>query len=491
MNINNRPEGNIIWKGLGGHFDSLAQIVNEFIDNSISNFIGHNPVIKIIVITIIERPQKEYFISIEDSGTGIRNLDSAFTLGAQDAKDSPLNEHGFGFKHALATANPSNDNWIICTRTEDDFKTGKYTEVKAGYRFENFTADSIDIQNTQWPGQLSNSGTYMAFTCPETLFKTLSEGFSGNFGFESRVSFLIEDIGFVYSDLIKDDLANISVVYIDINGTKKNKNVKAIEPDYEKYITPGNGRTKIDLDGNTVDLEYEFGAMKESENKKYYKRNMSTSGLEIRLNGRLMAYSIFKEIWGIEKHNSYNYLLIKLNLKSDNPILLPTTRTSKNGIRKGDTKLEDIYNWVKGYLPIPQKSTKDIDHEVDLFEELRKMKNIHLQDPKTVTTEQKVFIAIKDSIRIDLYEKTDRGVKIYEGKRDFTNIQDLYQLKMYWDGCVIDGIKPDEGILIGSYHPQTVKDLLKYVNQMKDSNNNNYNFVLKEWKDEGIDYPRV
>jgi hypothetical protein len=31
--IKNKAEGNIIWRGLGGHFDSISQIINEFIDN--------------------------------------------------------------------------------------------------------------------------------------------------------------------------------------------------------------------------------------------------------------------------------------------------------------------------------------------------------------------------------------------------------------------------------------------------------------------------
>ena len=87
ININNKPEGNIIWRGLGGHFDSISQIINEFIDNSISNFKGNNPIIKNIVICIEEKANHKVFISIEDSGTGFKNLDSAFTLGAQNAKD--------------------------------------------------------------------------------------------------------------------------------------------------------------------------------------------------------------------------------------------------------------------------------------------------------------------------------------------------------------------------------------------------------------------
>jgi hypothetical protein len=489
--IDNKPDGDIIWRGLGGHFDSLSQIINEFIDNSISNFIGANPIIKNIVISIEEKSNREYFISIEDSGTGIRNINAAFTLGSQESKDSPLNEHGFGFKHALATANPNNNNWIICTRTAQQFNENKFTKIEAGYKFANFKAITVDTNYNSWPGQLNGSGTYMAFTCSEPMYKTLSQGFSGNFGFESRVNILIEDIGFVYCNLIKEDIANISIIFTDKEGKRKNKNVKAIEPDYEKFITPGKGTVQVNLDSNHVDLEYEFGAIKDSDFNKYYKRNMSTSGVEIRLNGRMISYGLFKEIWGIEKHNSYNYLLIKLNIKSDTAKFLPTTRTSKNGIRKGDPKLDALFAWVKSYLPTPQKSTRDIDHEIDLFEELKRIKLIHLPDPKIVTTEQKVFRDIKDSVRIDLYEKTNNGTKIYEGKKDFTCIQDLYQLKMYWDGCIIDGLQPNQAILIASSHPHTVKDLLRYINQMKDSLGNNYNFVLKEWKDEGIDYPKV
>lgn len=489
--IKNKPEGHVMWRGLGGHFDSISQIINEFIDNSISNFKGNNPIIKNIVISIEEQIESRIFISVEDSGTGFKNLDSAFTLGTQNSKDSPMNEHGFGFKHALATANPDNNEWVICTRTKSQFEEGYYTKIEASYKFEDFKAYEINSNNIEWPGRLNGSGTYLSFVCPEDLFKTVTEGHSGNFGFEKRIEFLIEDIGYIYSDLIKEDIANISIVYTDIYGTQKNKNVKAVEPDYERFINPGKGKAKIDLDGHSVDLEYEFGVMKVSDYKKYYKRNMSTSGVEIRFNGRVIAKNIFQEIWGIEKHNSYNYLLIKLNLISDNLCDLPTTRTSKNGVRKGDPKLEALFKWVKDYLPEPKKSIRDIQHEVDLFEKLADLKIRQLPEPKTITTEQKVFKEIKERIRIDLYQKTEAGLIIYEGKKDFTCVQDLYQLKMYWDGCIIDGLKPDTGILISSTHPQSVKDLIKYMNQMADSNGNTYHFILKTWKDEGIDYPEI
>lgn len=40
--LNNLPDSNDLWKGIGGYFDSLGEILCEFIDNSISNFVGNN-----------------------------------------------------------------------------------------------------------------------------------------------------------------------------------------------------------------------------------------------------------------------------------------------------------------------------------------------------------------------------------------------------------------------------------------------------------------
>ena len=114
--INNAADANLIWKGLGGHFDSFTQILNEFIDNSISNLKSNKGLsFKQIQIQITELEDK-LKVEIEDSGTGFKNLDSAFTLGSQEAKDSTMNEHGYGFKHALATVDPENNSWLIATR---------------------------------------------------------------------------------------------------------------------------------------------------------------------------------------------------------------------------------------------------------------------------------------------------------------------------------------------------------------------------------------
>lgn len=124
----------------------------------------------------------------------------------------------------------------------------------------------------------------------------------------------------------------------------------------------------------------------------------------------------------------------------------------------------------------PQKDVSLSDHETDLFEELKKRMLKYNPDPnKAIETEMHVFTSTgnaKDRVRIDLYEKTQYGVTIYEGKRDSTTSKDVYQLRMYWDGLVFDGITPTQGILVAVQHPDSVKGLVQIVNTMRDASGN-------------------
>jgi hypothetical protein len=185
----------------------------------------------------------------------------------------------------------------------------------------------------------------------------------------------------------------------------------------------------------------------------------------------------------------YNHLLVAVDVISENQVALPTTRTSKNGLREGDERFDKLVSWVKLKMPEPRGDIQGAYDEADLFDKLEKAKKIHLPDPKTVSREQNVYKNIKAKIPVDLYIHYDEKVIIYEGKKDETSVKDVYQLKMYWDGCVLDGLQPTQAILVSANHPQSVLDLLELVNQMKDLGGNSYNFQAKTWKQEGVDYP--
>ncbi len=489
IHIENTPHDNEVWKGIGGHFDFLSQIIHEFIDNGISNFIGHNSITRNIVITFKEATNNNIQVTIEDQGTGIRDLNTAFCLGNTSGGDSPLNEHGFGMKHALASANPDNNNWAVYTRTEEDFNNNKFKKICAGYKLSNYEAELIGTDEENWPGRYNGSGTYVRFECKRVMFNTLRKGIKGALPttIDGFMTYFKEDLGFVYSNLIKDGHASISI--ITPTGTHS---VPAIEPNWRESLSPKSGSEDIDLGDGNVTIEYEFGATNESNYYRYYKKNQSSSGVEIRINGRLLSHNIFKDIWGLEPHPVYNHLLIQLNLVSQDKNKLPTTRTSKNGIREGDGKLEKIYEWIKRKYPTPEKDdeVKNEDQtEISLFEDLAIEKRRHLEGA-TVETEQYVFEAVSERARIDLYINYQNKITIYEGKKDKTTFKDVYQLRLYWDGCIIDGMTPQRGIIISGSHPQSIKKLIEIVNQMKDANGNNYNFSVKTWKDEGVKYPK-
>lgn len=118
--LQNKVTTEQLWAGFGNNFDNYCQVLCEFLDNSISNIRGNRNKLtqSQVQITIVENNDESILTKIEDTGTGIKNPSAAFSVGDCSTPDSTMNEHGFGFKHALAKADPSNSNWTIATKSE-------------------------------------------------------------------------------------------------------------------------------------------------------------------------------------------------------------------------------------------------------------------------------------------------------------------------------------------------------------------------------------
>lgn len=495
--LDNLPDSNDLWKGIGGYFDSLGEILCEFIDNSISNFVGNNLPNRTICIQLKDMNS---FVEVEvlDSGTGIKDLQSAFTLGSRKAAESPLNEHGFGFKHALASANIDNNSWSIDTCTSEDREKHQFKRITAPYLIQ---GQKVEIINNAWDSVVSTTGTKIKFTCTRELFKTISRGIRGQFSFSGIISILVEDLGFIYSGVLKDNGVHLIISELDSNGVEiQSITVKPIEPEWETYYPKLNSQEDIDLGAGKVHINYCFGNIYElTTTKKYYKKNMASSGAEIRINGRILAYNLFKEIWQKEPHPSYNQFLAVINITSDDAKRLPQTKTSKNGLREGDEKLAKLFEFIKSKLPedkIPKNNDprpEDVD-ELSLFEELKNLKEKQLSTigNPTIITQCSSFNGLNEKIRMDMTVYINDKFIIYEGKKDSTKLLDIYQLRMYWDGYVFDNDRsPEQGILIASEHNDSVKSILPVINNMKDAKGNNYNIKLTTWRDEGINYPKL
>lgn len=466
---------------MGGHFDNFTQIISEFVDNAVANFEGTDSDGRIVSITIKEVSDNKVKVQVEDTGTGIKDFESAIKLGDKSHAQSPLNEHGFGLKHALATANPDNDDWAIYARTEDEWKNEYYRMVEAPYSFDQDKKE----KESSWPGRYNGSGTLVEFCCSKTLFNTLQKGIQGDAGFKRCLEYLREDLGYIYSKVIEDGRVQINISSPSLDNSLQ---VPAVTPDIEGYYNPGKGVKEIDLGGGEVKVEYGFYEMKESEYIKYYKKNNSTNGVEIRVNGRVLESNLFKEVWNLENHPTYNRFLVIVNIKSDSKESLPRTRTSKNGIREGDEKFEKLLDWITDTKPKPEKETAESVSERELIRELKKQKESHIRsDDATIETEFEVFSNLNSPVKVDLYLYDGNDVVLYEAKKEEAGMQDLYQLLMYWDGAVADSLTPDEGILLASTFAPGVEDIIEILNSREDENGNVYNFTKKKWIDEGID----
>ena len=159
-----------------------------------------------------------------------------------------------------------------------------------------------------------------------------------------------------------------------------------------------------------------------------------------------------------------------------------TTVNNKTDFNLDDpdwTKILDRMNSIRPPKQIREKSES----------ELRKkwMAMLRSTNPEDeVTAEMAVW---PTGTCIDVYRKTQQGkIIIYELKVGSGTPQHLYQLKMYWDGLVIDKHqKPSEGVLMVEEFNSNLEAMANLMNQMTpESESNPYNFKIVTLKDHGL-----
>lgn len=68
--------------------------------------------------------------------------------------------------------------------------------------------------------------------------------------------------------------------------------------------------------------------------------------------------------------------------------------------------------------------------------------------------------------RIDVTDEGFGKYVIYELKVAKAEPLNLYQLKMYWDGLVLAGVQPTEGVLLAQSYTPALKDMADKMNAM-------------------------
>lgn len=494
-----KTSGSAIWRGIGGH-QNFAQCIFELTDNGISSFDGNETVIE--RITVQQLPDnRKVKVSIEDNGSGLKDINTAMSLGKTAKSVNSLNMYGMGTKQALASVNPNNDHWSICTRTKDDLQKGIYRRIKAPYKSELFFGEIVDDE--PWPGIGTDTGTIVTFVCDSSFFKTLTQPLTKvDDDFRVISDILFEEIGHTYSNLIEKCIVKFIYKVKPYNKAEETYEVSPLKPLWN-INTLKDGCEIVDLGQGPVELKFKVGTIIKLPDRKmfdnstsriYYKEKVTSSGCEIRLNGRTICSNIFHDIWPQQRHNKYNKFLMIVDVMADDIDKLPPPQTTKIDFIKGDSRLEKLYEWIRSIQPNPIGEKSEEKTEIRLFKKLAMQKE---NDAKSkgnmciINLGQPVFQSLGNGgngVYADMYEKDKNGVVIYEGKRWKSQPIAAYQLRMYWDGLVKDGIKNiQKGILVAAGHSPNVINIINYLNQLEDSNGNHYNFELKCWSDYGID----
>ena len=479
---NNAPDGRELFAGISGNFKEFGQTLCELTDNSISNFRAHN-IRGRIEITLTN--QDTYVdVSVCDNGTGIEDVDAALTIAARSCAESALNEHGMGLKHALASINAGADqHWSIQTRTAEDAAHDRYQLVESPY--------SIGMPVYLVPGSgdiMGDTGTVVQVRCPMHKFLTLkpaSKKEEPTFG--QMAAYLRETLRYTYANLLRDKAFTICFTAVDKSGASDSGEITgALEPNWRDGQMTELPPVETELGGGPVTICCRYGSIRRSkENAFYYRANMASSGAEIRINGRAIQHGLYNEIWGKALHPSQNRVLAQIDILSDQAEALPDTKSAKNGLREDDEKVAALFSWIRANIPEPFKEEGREQMLVRLLAEKKSAEPGVLR----VSTEKNLYQCLNLQIKSDLFVSSTEGVTLFEAKAGGSKAEDLYQLRMYHDGCVADDMEVREAVLIAQRHPDTVKALLAELNRQKDKKGRPYHFALTTWDEEGIALP--
>ena len=102
--------------------------------------------------------------------------------------------------------------------------------------------------------------------------------------------------------------------------------------------------------------------------------------------------------------------------------------------------------------------------------------------------EENTYCSLNLRVKMDLFVSRGDQTEVYEAKKGHSKALDLYQLKMYWDGCAVDGRPLSRGILVARNHPREVQNLVSALNDSyRDPTGQPYHLSLLTWEEVGID----
>jgi hypothetical protein len=246
---------------------------------------------------------------------------------------------------------------------------------------------------------------------------------------------------------------------------------------------------KVTVGGKEPTIQYTWGWIDEEKRdrmtgrpyplKIYYQVNQRTQGVDIRLRGRVVSPHVLTEIWNLERHPDLNKFAGEIVIDSEefSSVNNKTTLDEQNPFWQAlRNKLQE-----PELTPLEFKQIRRQDEEE--IKAMLKSQLPHLVPGSKVDLDFVTWAGM--GVKIDLlHTLASHEQHVYEVKARELTPQDVYQLVMYWDGRVKDGVPPRLGRLVGVSEPPTsVKEMINYWGTRKDANGSPYRFEAKMSKE--------
>lgn len=482
-----------VFRGLSKQNLLFHQCIQELVDNALA---AAEPSKKAIIDIVFLPSETEGFIDLYicDNGTGmdIHGLAAALQLGGEPTSDSRLNEHGFGLKNSLATLSGGNGWWKIWTQRIG----GKVVSVEGPFK----SSMKINDDDGKFPSTAflpSDISTLIQVKVKLSFVQTVQGRGAPSTDLATLRPWLIEHLGVAYRGFLTlNPTTQETSARISVSIGTDHLAVPPIEVPLGKAEVH---YFDIELGGVCYRMEYHCGTLDVvkrdmlvhgNKAKYYYQNNIATQGIDIRLGKRVIATRQFETIWKTEdgksqitRHSDFNDFVGELLIPELPRGVLSTVNN------KTDFNLDDN-DWAKVFQKLNEiRPPKRIREKTEASIKAKWMTMLKATNPSDEISDE--YIVWPTGTRIDVLRKKalpDGTIILYELKVGTGTPQYLYQLKMYWDGLLIDGYQPKEAILLVEEYPTTLEAMANLMNTLptpdiKGKHSQPYNFKIVKHMD--------
>jgi hypothetical protein len=301
--------------------------------------------------------------------------------------------------------------------------------------------------------------------------------------FERLVERLLEHLGVIYRGYLSD---RRNTLWLRWRATPQDTwNEDPVQPIEIPFSESQTKDIKVTVDGKEAIVRYTWGWIDEEKRdrmvgrpyplKIYYRGAQRTQGIDILLRGRIICPHALEVVWNLVRDPHLNKFAGELIIDSEEfaSVNNKTTLDEQNSFWQAlKDKLQE-----SEFVPQVFKQIRRQDEEA--IKDMLETQLPHLVSGSKVDLDFVTWAGM--GVKIDLLHTLASGEQyIYEVKARELTPMDVYQLVMYWDGRVEDGVTPRLGRLVGvSAFPTSVKQMIAYWNTRKDAKGSPYHFELK------------